>query len=444
MRKLFYAIILVLMFPLAVDAQYISNSYFMDASAERLTLNPALKPIRGFISIPIFGALHMDAATNLPNYNEISGILDGDIESITNTLMDKLEPVTSLDLNLNTAPISFGFYAGKNFFTVNVNTRSEINAQVPKTVFEFIQDVNNENITGNHKYSIINQNLGLNLFSEVGVGYARTIADRLTIGGKFKMLLGMAKFDLNVNRLEVDGYFPDPDDFDYNDPNIYDNINDKVYAKIVTDTELKLSGKGFNLKENEDGYISDVELDEFGIGGFGAAIDLGVHFKVTDNFDISASVIDLGFIKWNEENTTVYQAKNSFQANNIEELELFDFNIFGLNNGINQSLKSNLASTLAVAGEYRILEDKLGFGLLSTTRFVKEKTKSKLSAIVTYRPTHAINVSLSYTTLGGYNSLGGALKLGPLFIGTDYIMSKTEKRANAYLGISIPIGPKHI
>jgi hypothetical protein len=36
------------------------------------------------------------------------------------------------------------------------------------------------------------------------------------------------------------------------------------------------------------------------------------------------------------------------------------------------------------------------------------------------------------------------LKLGPLFTGTDYIMGKTEKRANAYLGISIPLGPKNI
>lgn len=444
MKKLFYAVILVLMFPTVVGAQYLNSSYFMDASAERLSINPALKPARGFINIPVVGAFHVDAATNLPDFNEISGILDGDVESITNSLMDNLQPVTTLDMNLNFAPVSFGFYAKKHFFTVTVNTRTDINADVPKTIFEFIQDVNKEEITGNHKYSIINQNLCLNMFSEVGVGYAKTIGDRLTVGGKFKMLLGMAKFDLNVNRLEIDGYFPNPDDFDYNDPDIFNKVNDKVYANITTDTELKLSGKGFKLKENEDGYISDVELDELGLGGYGAAIDLGVHLKVTDNIDISASVLDLGFIKWSEENTIVYESKKNFKADNLEELELFDFNIFGIGNGINRSLKTNLASTLVIAGEYRILEDKLGFGILSTTRFMEEETKSKLSAIVTFRPAKAVNVSLSYTTLSGYNSLGGALKLGPLFIGTDYIMGKTEKRANAYLGISIPLGPKNI
>lgn len=445
MKKLLI-ILWALILALPVNAQYIRSSYFMDASGERLSLNPALRPNRGFIQIPVIGGLNLDATTNLPSLDELYELLSEDGEITTDALMSKLKPVNSFDVNMNIAPVSFGFKAGKNFFTFGVNARTNINAAIPKTMFEFIEDISNSDmISGNRKYSITNEKLGLDLYSEVALGYSRTIGERLTVGGKVKVLLGMARLNLNVNKLEIDGYFPNENDFDYNDPDIYDELNEKVYAKISSDAELQISGKGFTISENEEGYISEVNIDNFGIGGFGAAIDLGVHFKLTDNIDLSASILDLGYLNWDEKYTTVYQSKANFEANDIEDLELFDFNILGFKNGMNQSMTSNLASTLVVGGEYRILKDKIGFGLLSTTRFGAEDTKSKLSAIITYRPTRGINASVSFSTLSGYNSLGASIKLGPLFVATDYILNfgeNEEKYANAYLGISIPIGKK--
>ena len=49
-------------------------------------------------------------------------------------------------------------------------------------------------------------------------------------------------------------------------------------------------------------------LAVFGFAGYGGAIDLGVSYKLLDKLTLSASVLDLGFIKWSKSNTSIARA----------------------------------------------------------------------------------------------------------------------------------------
>ena len=98
---------------------------------------------------------------------------------------------------------------------------------------------------------------------------------------------------------------------------------------------------------------------------------------------------------------------------------------------------------MVLGGEYSFLNDKIGLGVLSTTRFGEIEKYSELTAMATFRPTTLLNLAVSYSLLQGSDTFGLALKLGPLMVGTDYMfLSENTKQVNAYFGLSIPLARK--
>ena len=104
-----------------------------------------------------------------------------------------------------------------------------------------------------------------------------------------------------------------------------------------------------------------------------------------------------------------------------------------------KSRKSRLASTLA---EYGFFNNKLAVGVLSTTRFVQPDALTELTFSANYRPKSWFNVALSYSAIqSAGKSFGLGLKLGPLFVGTDYMfLGKNSNSVNGFVGVSIPLG----
>lgn len=70
-----------------------------------------------------------------------------------------------------------------------------------------------------------------------------------------------------------------------------------------------------------------------------------------------------------------------------------------------KSRKSALAATLVLGGEYGFFNNKLGIGVLSTTRFVKPETLTELTFSANYRPKSWFNVALSYSAISQQVSL---------------------------------------
>lgn len=43
----------------------------------------------------------------------------------------------------------------------------------------------------------------------------------------------------------------------------------------------------------------NIDLDNPGLTGFGMAVDLGATYKLREDLTLSAAILDLGFISWN-------------------------------------------------------------------------------------------------------------------------------------------------
>ena len=434
-----------LLLGMTMHAQYLRTSYFMEGTSSRLELNPGLQPMRGYFNIPVLGSFNVGTSSNVLGINDIIDVLDsGEDIFLNDDLYSRLKSDNRLNVNLKTDVLSFGWYAGKGFWNVNVGLRADVGASIPQSMFEYLRRVNNtEDING----SFSNMNFNLNAYAEIGLGYSRQITEKLSVGGRVKVLLGIARAEMAVDNFDI--YVDDAlTNGDYTELNPY-----QTYGSATVNARVSTTMKGGGLSFDEttgqiDGF--DIDGSNFGIAGAGFGIDLGASYKVWDNLTVSAAVLDLGFIKWKEGETTVAAPANgSFEVTGSNYQDFLDGDFLSMDrfNFVQdkeaaEDTKTTLASTILLAGEYGLLDNKLSVGAIYTARFAEPKTLNELTFSATYRPKNWFNIAASYSPIqAGGKSFGLALKLGALFLGTDYMyFGNSSKAVNAFIGLFIPLG----
>ncbi len=439
------AVLVSIVITAPASAQYLRSSYFMENSTDRIQLNPALQPARGYVKIPVIGSISASANSNSLGTQDIIDVIDSDKNFYNNDqFYNRLSLNNRLNVNLTTDLISFGFYKGEGFWSVNIGSKIDINASVPKSMFDYLRMIDNfdESFFGS-TYDIRNERLNLNAYTEIGVGYSRPINEKLTLGGKAKWLIGLGNIDMDVQQLSVT-----------------ENGTESIIKSYGT-LKTSLHGLGLKTSEGYNGkeFVNDIDFNSFGVAGYGAAIDLGATYQLLDNLNLSAAVLDLGFISWSKGSTSVaiangertlsYDDPDQWFGPEIEESygtasngEVLDFDLLGFELQDQKSRTTSLASTLVLGGEYAFLNNLLGVGVLSTTRFNKVKAVSELTFSANYRPKSWFNTTFSYSVIQScMKSFGLAVKLGPLMVGTDYMyFGSNTKNVNGYLGLSIPLG----
>jgi len=435
-------------------AQGLRTSYFMDNVPARLKMNPALQPARGYFNIPAIGAIGLSASSNKLSIDDFIDIIENENDFLnSDKFISRLDNKNTMNIDLTLDVISFGFYSGKGFWTVNLGARSVISASIPKKMFEFARNANinpNSSEGLNAQYDIRDMELHANIFTEIGLGYSRPVTKDLTVGGRVKVLVGLGNLDAKIDQ-------------------IYANVNTSDISsyqswKVKTKGRLETSMKGLEFSHDpDDNYIDDIDFDSPGVSGYGFGVDLGASYNLFGCINVSAAILDLGFINWTKSSTTIATTNSEHDYGdfinidpehpenneNYEAGDVFDFDLIQFQTEEKtKSRSTSLRSTLNLGAEYTLLNNKLGFGLLSSTQFTQPKAYSELTLSANYRPRNWFGATLSYSFLhSDFETLGIGLKLGPVFIGSDYLMTKSAgdaNRVNAYLGVSVPLGKKRL
>lgn len=454
----------VALLSVSVNAQYLRSSYFMESAEYRLQLNPALAPDNGYVHLPLIGGTGASVKTNslgMYDFYDMWKNVDDDDYFTTNAFMDKLKDENHASMTLGSDFISAGVWHGKSFWSFNATLKGDGNLNVAKGLFHFLRDMKglNSNDYTNYMRDLGTHELNATVYTELGVGYTRVIDDRWTVGGRVKGLLGMANMNVKVNKATVQT------NLEGIDPNINwttagpDQLKNATgSATIDVDADMVTSAHGIDFITDGKSYIDDIKIHtgNLGVAGFGAAIDLGFEVNVTPELALSAALSDLGFIRWSKGNTTVAHADTkdlNFDSENPGDIMRFsdvigvgdvlnmDMVRLTVNNDDAKSRTTNLASTLTVGGEYKLMNNQLKLGALFTNRFAKIENDSELTFSVGYRPRKMLDFTLSYSPIMcGGQSFGLAMKLGPLFVGTDYFyLGNKTKCCNAMVGLSIPL-----
>lgn len=495
--KLIGVFFIMLVCTLSANAQFLRTSYFMEGTHYRQQLNPALTPTKGYFNLPVIGAVNATVGSTSLGYQDIIDIIDdGDDFYTKPDFMNRLKDNNKLNVNFSTEILSAGWYKGKNFWSFNIGLRTDIGANLTKNMFTFLNEMETvEENWRNSNYDISGQQLNINAYTEIGLGLSRQINSRLTVGARVKALLGIGNMELKLNRVAMSANLPSDQQINQWSSESYWNsmtpsqaaqaaqeLKDKFnnyYANLTVGAELKSSFKGLELQEEEGkDYVTDFDFDsgKLGIAGYGFGIDLGASYKILDNLTVSASVLDLGFISWSKSSTKIASAnpdpidiKGSTYANMVDPNnpntvmnavnqlqndaqgymdrvtngDVLDYDMLQLEvSDAKESRKSRLASTLVLGAEYGFFNNKLAVGVLSTTRFVQPDALTELTFSANYRPKSWFNVALSYSAIqSAGKSFGLGLKLGPLFVGTDYMfLGKNSNSVNGFVGVSIPLG----
>ena len=440
----------------SLSAQELRTSYFMGSTTTRSLMNPAFQPERGYVSIPALGGINASYGTNgvavdnfiYPLGNKTVTFLDPSVN--TEAFLNGLNDENQVNMDLGVQVLSAGWYAGKGFWNVDISVKSLANVRVPKTLFEFMKRGNGSQNT----YDIRNIQAYAEAYIETGVGYSRPINDKLTVGGKLNLLWGVGSINGQIDRM-------------------YAEMDENQWKVTSTGTvQANMKGLVPEMKQDAEGreYYDSFDFDSPGLSGFGFGVDLGATYQLTDDITLSAAVLDLGFMSWNKSGSTVGHLDGTVDfdgfdiafgdnPNNIPSVgDQFDQikddfeDLIHLKEGEAKGSTTRLRSTLNIGGEYRMFDKKLGFGLLSTTRFYSPKAYTELTLSANYRPVKWFEVTASYSFIHSkFKTYGFALNFSPkfinFFIGSDYMFTKVTPQflpvsanaMNLHLGISVPL-----
>ena len=302
--KLIGVFFIMLVCALPANAQFLRTSYFMEGTHYRQQLNPALTPTKGYFNLPVIGAVNATVGSTSLGYQDIIDIIDdGDDFYTKPDFMNRLKDNNKLNVNFSTEILSAGWYKGKNFWSFNIGLRTDIGANLTKSMFTFLNEMETvEENWRNSNYDISGQQLNINAYTEIGLGLSRQINSRLTVGARVKALLGIGNMELKLKNVAMSANLPsDAEIAKWSDENYWSGLSqqeaikqatelktkfDNYHANLNVGAELKSSFKGLELQEEEGkDYVTDFEFDsgKLGIAGYGFGIDLGASYKILDN-----------------------------------------------------------------------------------------------------------------------------------------------------------------
>lgn len=448
----------------ALHGQVLRTSYFMEGAQYRMALNPALVPERGYVNLPVVGHTNESVNSDVLGVDDVIDIIKNggdDDYYTTQEFYDKLNDRNKVMANIGSELIGAGWWHGKGFMSFSIGVKANGYVDVPKTLFAFMRDMKgfNENDYSDYSRDLSNAEFNLEAYTEIAMGYTRQINDRLRVGGRLKGLLGQGDLNLNVGHAVVQSNLKGvPSDIAWTAVGLSELVYVRGTGSIDATATLQSSVQGLNYIIGDRGYIERARFKprDMGVAGMGAAIDLGVAYNVTEDLEVSAAINDLGFISWSKGNTQTAHANTEglvFDSSHPGDPRRFS-GLIGSGESINlhllrlvpdeeqRSRTTTLASTMAVGCQYSVLKEKLSLGVLFTDRFSHLSEGAELTFSVNAHPKSMLDFSLSYSPMRcGGSSLGLAMKLGPLFVGTDYMyFGRKTKCCNALVGLSIPLG----
>ena len=429
------------------------SSYFMEGSYFRTDLNPALAPTRGYVALPGLGGFGMNINNNFLSvdnffYKNGDEVVTALHESVSaDKFLGKLPNTGRLSANLNTNLLGVGFHTKKHFWNFGINMRSNNEITLSKDIFKALKTL------GNGYYDLNKTSLSSTSFAEIYVGHSRKVVDlkfgRLTAGARVKFLVGLMNASTEIDQMYAN----------ISSESVTAHLEGKIRANgPIFDPSKVIAGKEFS----DDVITDDIEMILNNVSNFGAAIDLGAEMSLlNDRLRVSAAVTDLGFIKWSPKTHIEADARADFYFNGVN-LDTEEADSDGDANVLMTKVKdagyaTRLNCALNLGAEYNVLDDRIGFGLLSHTEFCQIMTFSELTASVNFRPLNWISASLSHTLLS-HNKLGVfgfALNIHPtgvnIYLGADYIPTKmvkyesasipySMKSFNMYMGIGFNLG----
>jgi hypothetical protein len=358
------------------------------------------------VGIPMLSGIYMNFSNSAFKVNDFvrrsaddSLYLDGD--NIISKMKDKHNFIaTSTQLDI----LSFGFKVKKSYLGFAVTEKINSQFDYPKEMMEFIWKGNAATLG---KETVIQFGLNATHYREYSFNYSIIVKNKLSLGTKLKYLYGMENASCNNSSVSL-----------YTDPYSF---------SITAKSNININTSGL-----EDNSFDNFSMSEYAFGrkNTGYAIDLGAGYQLSKKVIVTASVLDIGKIKWNS-HVVNYKSNSENGEFTYDGIDLNQFVSGSSADDVWQNLADTLTTTFRInpshdsyesklpvqfyAGTNYIINEKNSFGVLMHGQKFEQSLHTDYSCSFNKTVGKCFNFALSYSVINQCYSnfgLGLALKMG--------------------------------
>jgi len=425
-RNKYILIMLAIIATAGASAQNSQVLYFMNIPQNHLA-NPAFRPSNSVsIGLPVISGINLGVNNNFLNFSDVF-LKRQSADSVFTFLhpyfkigdfLSKIKDKNSINPQTTIQLFSLGFAIGQSgYLFFDLNEKFEANIVIPGDLFKLALS-GNEQFAGS-KIDLSSFRGDIKYYHEAGIGYSQNINNKLRLGVKAKVLLGIADASIDNRAFSIAV------------------SNDYVHT-LNADLRLNVSAPVKVIKDPDTGDITDVQFDDsqlktgsqiasyiMNTRNLGFSLDLGAAYEVNDRLNLSAAVTDLGYIRWTRDVTNLV-SKSSFEFSGFDMKEVIKGNktFDEVSNKLVDSLKNSVKATdqnnpfttylpfgVTLGGSYS-LTPNVSLGLMSYTRFIGKQIREAATLSANVNLGSALSASLCYTAENNrYDNVGAGLAL---------------------------------
>ena len=285
MKKLHFINIAILtIVSVMAKAQNVSPVDFMDTNPYQLRSYASLVfPYDSYFSIGI-GNLCGDFRSmdvrlkNMFDYDASGRPSSINLKQFANSLNPENCVASTFDMEV----LGLGIKSRHGFVTFSHRVRIQSAGSYTDDLFQLAASGNSAFVGENHPADM-NMDMNLLGFQEFALGYQICPTEKLSVGGRLKLLFGAAETKTEACNVKL-----------YTDPDTY-------ALRLCEDMAVRVSSPMPFHVDNGKIVFNDSRFDIsnlFSCPGFG--VDLAATYRFGEKFGMTAAVNDLGFIRWNK------------------------------------------------------------------------------------------------------------------------------------------------
>jgi len=431
-------------------------------------MNPASQQYCDFyLNIPVAGATSVTVSSSSVAFNDLIFPGTGEYSDSLITILHpsyniddflvKLQKKNHIAPSLSTNILSFGFRSRNLYFHFGVMEHVSSYFGYPKDLMVLMFKGNSAFAGGRADLSSLS--LDATAYGSFGVGVSARVSDALSLGIRAKFLSGVANAALKNH-----GTYLTVNEEDYTHTLEADlSMNFSAPVEIRTDSAGNVEDivlkDDYDTPENILYYLTHPDNPGF-------AFDVGAEYRFAERFQVSASVLDLGMIRWKRDVSNLV-SKGQFVYRGIDASPVFDVNdTTTLDDVAEQLLDSlvdifqpsveheayttSLSPKLFIGGTYSVTPS-VRLGVLSRTEFRQKNIIQSFTFSANTSVKRWLNFTFSYTLANNaYNNIGVGLSLrgGPIqfYFMTDYALGLAfpdkSRALGGWFGLNLLFGCK--
>jgi hypothetical protein len=316
-----------------VFAQQDMTLYYMHRVPQSNLLNPAIqnecKYYFSGILLPIVGQvlppLHVNYNNNGFAFNNLfypgegqqadSMVTPFNEGENTDRFLKRLRKVNYLSFETNVDWLSVGYRWKKWYFTFNLTDKLNVQASFPKDLVTLAWEGNGKSLLGEEAF-LSYLGVGINWYREYALGASVPVNNKLTVGGRAKLLFGKENLWFKSHQLSIK---TDEEDYSLTVKADWEVYSSQQFYDI---TKLQMDYLNDSLMFEMDTLMKDVSTQDvkniiFNSKNPGGAIDLGFKYVFNNKITFYGSALDVGFIHY-KDNVNAVKASGEYYFDGID------------------------------------------------------------------------------------------------------------------------------